>query len=85
MTRWYEIRLKGGKLFCATGYHASVTIRDGVETLVKGSELQRGDRFWVDTSAFGADKSLTDNPRRMRMLGSYLANGYRKILSGGVA
>jgi len=77
---WYEVRLRGGKLFCLTGYHAFVAIRDGQEVLLRGGEFRKGDRFWVDVSAFGADKSLTDDKRKMQMVGSYLANGFRKSL-----
>jgi len=53
-----RLHLKGGALFCCSNLHAFVVIRDGVEMLLRGGAIRKGDRFWLDVSAFNADGSI---------------------------
>jgi hypothetical protein len=55
---WYEVRFEEKMTLAATRYHAFVTIRNGEKIFVPTYRLREGDKTWVDTSAFGADKSL---------------------------
>jgi len=57
-TGWYDIRFKEGKSLAVTRLHAFVTVRNGREACIRTDRLLTGDKIWVDTSAFGADKSL---------------------------
>ena len=59
---WNRIILKGRKLFCITGLHAFVGIRDSVEMTIRGCNLKPMDRIWLDVSAFGSDGSLRNLP-----------------------
>jgi hypothetical protein len=43
---------------CFTHLHAFVGIRGTKEFILKTTELEIGDKIWVDVSAFTADKSL---------------------------
>jgi hypothetical protein len=55
---WLEVRFKEKMTLAATQYHVFVTIRNGEKIFVPTFGLRVGDKIWVDTSAFGADKSL---------------------------
>ena len=53
-----QLHLKGGVLFAICNLHAFVGIRDGVGMLLRGGEIRKGDRFWLDVSAFKSDGSI---------------------------
>lgn len=56
---WFDIRFRERvSLAASSRYHAFIVMRDGAEISVPARLLKMGDKVWVDTSAFGADRSL---------------------------
>ena len=55
---FYKIHIEDDAFLCVTSLHSFVAYRKEKKILLQGNELQKGDKFWLDTSAFSADGSL---------------------------
>lgn len=47
----YMILFKGGARLAATNYHAFCGIRDSKQIVIKASEVQSGDKIWIDSES----------------------------------
>lgn len=59
---WFDVRLNDGWGLCFSPLHCFLATRNGGEVPIRGEDVVKGDRIWIDKSAFLADGSLVKIP-----------------------
>jgi len=62
---WYSVCLNNGMRIAATKYNAWVVIRNGCEIALPTEKLKKGDKFWVDVTAFPICPVWFDNSSKI--------------------